>query len=189
MKESLGAKPLVLPTPVWVVGTYNEDGTPNAMTAAWGGICCSKPASIAVSLRAATLSHANILARKAFTISVPGKAHAKEADYFGIASGREADKFKVTGLTATRAEHVDAPYVEEFPLVLECELAQVVEVGLHTQFIGVIADVKCDTDAMVGGYPDMDKVAPMLYATGSKTYHGVGEFIGKGFSIGRGYMG
>lgn len=188
MKQSLGAKPLVLPTPVWVICTYNEDGTANAMTAAWGGICCSKPASIAVSLRAATLSHGNINRTRSFCVCVPGRQHAKEADFFGIASGRDTDKFKTTGLTPSRAEYVEAPYVEEFPLALECELAQVVEVGLHTQFIGTIVDVKCDEGVMVGDYPDMNKVSPMLYATGSKTYHGVGDFIGKGFSIGRGYM-
>ena len=89
MKKSLGAKTLAYPTPVWLVGTYDPEGRPNVMTAAWAGICCSKPPCLAVSLRKATYSYGNIVARQAFTISIPSEAHVKEADYVGIASGRD----------------------------------------------------------------------------------------------------
>ena len=114
------------------------------MTAAWGGIACSKPPCVSVSLRAATASHGNIMARKAFTISLPGEANAAQADYFGIYSGRDHDKFAELGLTAVRSELVDAPYIAEFPMVLECKVVAVHELGLHTQFIGEILDVKAD---------------------------------------------
>lgn len=83
MKKSLGAKTLVYPTPVFVVGTYDKAGKPNAMTASWGGICCSQPPCVAVSLRKATYTHGNILARKAFTISIPSEEYVKQADHFG----------------------------------------------------------------------------------------------------------
>ena len=82
MKNSLGAKTLVYPTPVFVVGTYDKEGKPNVMTASWGGICCSQPPCVAVSLRKATYTHGNILARKAFTISIPSESHVQQADYF-----------------------------------------------------------------------------------------------------------
>ena len=144
MKKSLGAKTIVYPTPVLVVGTYDKDGKPNVMTVAWGGICCSVPPCIAVSLRKATYSYGNIVSRKAFTVSVPSERHVKEADYFGIASGRAEDKFAATGLTPVRSDLVNAPYVQEFPLVLECRLAHTFELGLHTQFVGEILDVKID---------------------------------------------
>ena len=93
MKKSLGAKTLVFPTPVWVVGTYDGEGRPNAMTAAWGGICCSQPPCLAVSLRKATYTYGNILARKAFTINVPSEAYARQAFYLGMFPAKTVDKF------------------------------------------------------------------------------------------------
>jgi len=75
MKRSLGAGTLAVPSPVWVVGTYDAEGRPNVMTAAWGGICCSRPPCIYVSLREATYSHGNIMSQRAFTVSIPGEAH------------------------------------------------------------------------------------------------------------------
>ena len=85
------------------------------MTAAWGGICCSDPPSIAISLRKATYTYGNLMARRAFTVNVPAESQVQAADYFGVVSGRDTDKFAATGLTPTRSEHVDAPYIEEFP--------------------------------------------------------------------------
>ncbi|GAF91443.1 unnamed protein product, partial [marine sediment metagenome] len=177
---------IVFPTPVFVVGTYDKNDKPNVMTVAWGGICCSSPPCVAVSLRAATYSHGNITNRKAFTVSIPSEDHAREADYFGIVSGKSKDKFAATGLTPVKSELVDAPYVSEFPLILECKLLHTFELGLHTQFIGEIVDVKAD-EAVLGeeGVPDIERVRPMLFAPDIHTYHGVGRFIGKAFSIGK----
>ncbi len=186
MKKSLGARTLVYPTPVWVVGSYDGEGRPNAMSAAWGGICCSRPPCLAVSLRSATYTHGNIVGRKAFTISVPSEAHVREADYIGMVSGRNADKFAATGLTPVRSALVDAPYVAEFPLVLECRLLHTVEIGLHTQFVGEILDVKADESVLGGkGLPDIEKVRPILFEPEIRTYHGVGKLVGEAFSIGK----
>ena len=186
MKQSLGAKTIAYPHPVFVVGTYGGDGRPNLMTAAWGGICCSKPPCIAVSLRKATYTHGNITANRAFTVSIPGEAHAKAADYVGIYSGRDVDKFDVTGLTAVKSDLVNAPYVAEFPFVLECTLAHIFELGLHTQFVGEILDVKADP-AVLGpnGLPDIEKVRPLLYSSGNQAYYGVGKRVGEAFSLGK----
>jgi len=188
MKVSVGADVLAMPTPVWIVGSYDQEDKPNAMTIAWGGICCSKPPCVAVSLRKATYTYGNVMRRKAFTVNVPSEAHAKEADYFGMASGRKVDKFAVTGLTPVHSETVDAPYIQEFPLVLECRLLHTLEIGLHTQFVGEIVDVKADEDVLVDGRPVLDKVLPLIFGTGSDSYYKSGPFLGKGFSIGRGYM-
>ncbi len=119
MKKSLGANTIVSTTPVWVVGTYDREGKPNVMTAAWGGVCCSKPPCIYVSLRKATYTYSNIVERKSFTVSIPSEAYTKETDYFGLASGKTVDKFSATGLTAVKSDLVDAPYVKEFPLILD----------------------------------------------------------------------
>ncbi len=186
MKKSLGAKTLAFPTPVWIVGTYDKEENPNVMTVAWGGICCSKPKSVNISLRKATYSYGNIVERKAFTISIPSEKHVKEADYFGIATGKKVDKFAATGLTPVKSDLVDAPYVKEFPLILECKLIHTIEVGLHTQFIGEIVDVKAD-ESVLGekGLPDIEKVRPILFGPEIRTYHGIGKYLGQAFSIGK----
>ena len=185
MKQSLGAKTLVYPTPVFVVGTYDRDGKPNVMTASWGGICCSQPPCVAVSLRQATCTHGNITARKAFTISIPSEDFVKEADYFGMASGRNVDKFAATGLTPVRSELVDAPYVKEFPLIVECRLVHTFELGLHTQFVGEVVDVKAEEGVMGGGrLVDIKKVKPLAFTPDTQGYYGIGSFIGKAFAVG-----
>jgi flavin reductase (DIM6/NTAB) family NADH-FMN oxidoreductase RutF len=183
LKESLGAKTYALPSPVWIVGTYDEDGRPNMMTAAWGGICCSRPPCVYVSLREATYSHGNILKQNAYTISIPREKYWKEADYVGIASGRDTDKFKDTKLTPINSEVIDAPYIEEFPLVLECKLKEVVDLGLHTMFVGEIINVKAEQDVLSNGRPDIQKIKPLLFNSGDRGYHGVGPRIGDAFSI------
>jgi len=186
MKKSLGAKTIVYPTPVFVVGTYDKAGRPNVMTAAWAGICCSAPPCIAVSLRKATYTYGNIVEKKAFTINIPSDTYIREADYFGMVSGRNTDKFTASGLTAVRSEKVDAPYVGEFPFILECRLINTVEIGLHTQFIGEIVDIKADEEVLgENGMPDIKKVQPVLFAPESRTYYGVGQYLGKAFAIGK----
>ena len=186
MKTSIGPKTLLYPAPVLVVGTYDADGRPNAMTAAWGGICCSKPPCVTISLRRATYSFGNIETSRAYTLSIPDEAHAAAADYFGIATGKTTDKFKQTGLTPTPAEHIHAPYVAEFPVVLECKLLQTVEIGLHTQFIGEVMDVKADPEVLgPDGLPDIEAVRPILFAPESRKYYGLGQYVGDAFSMGK----
>jgi len=186
MKKSLGAKTLAYPTPVWLVGTYDPEGRPNVMTAAWAGICCSKPPCLAVSLRKATYSYGNIVARQAFTISIPSEAHLKEADYVGIASGRDLDKFARVKFTPVESDLVDAPYVAECPLILECKLIHTLEIGLHTLFVGEIVDVKADEEVLGDrGLPDIEKVKPLVFGPEVRTYHGIGRYLGQAFAVGK----
>ncbi len=185
MKKSLGAQTLIFPTPVWCVGSYDKDGQPNIMTIAWGGVCCSKPPCLTISLRKATYTYQNIVERKAYTISVPSVEFVAEADYFGNVSGRTINKFEQTDMTPIRSSLVDAPYVDEFPMVLECKLLHQFEIGLHTQFIGEILDVKVDDDLFLkDGIPDITEVSPLIYATKAQTYHTVGEAVGGAYDIG-----
>ena len=185
MTKSLGAKPLIYPAPVLVVGTYDKAGKPNVMTASWGGICCSQPPCVAVSLRRATSSHGNIVDREAFTISIPSEKYVKEVDYFGLVSGRSMDKFAGTKLTAVKSKLVDAPYVKEFPLVMECKLVHVAELGLHTQFVGEVIDAKADESIIgEGGAIDVKKLLPLVFTPDTQDYYGIGSFIGKAFSVG-----
>lgn len=186
MKKSLGAKTIVFPTPTFVIGSYDADDKPNIMTAAWAGICCSDPPAIAVSLRNATYTHGNIVRHRAFTVNVPSVSQAEAADYVGMVSGRDTEKFADTGLTPVASELVKAPYVEEFPLVVECKVIQTVEIGLHTQFIGEILDVKANEDVLdENGMPAPAKVQPLIFVPGDRSYYGIGDFVGKAFSIGK----
>jgi flavin reductase (DIM6/NTAB) family NADH-FMN oxidoreductase RutF len=185
-KRSRGARTIVYPTPVFIVGTYDDEDKPNMMAAAWGGICCSRPPAVSVSLRAATYSHRSIKARKAFTISIPSEEYVAEADYAGIASGRDVNKFEVAGLTPVASEIVDAPYVGEYPVVIECDLLHILEVGLHTLFVGEIKDVKANVDVLgEDGRIDIRKVQPLLWDPDGRGYYGVGDFVGPAFEIGR----
>ncbi len=185
MKKSVGTGPMAFPTPVFVIGTYGKDGKANAMTASWAGICCSQPPCVYVSLREATYTFHNIMERKAFTISIPSEDHLKQADYFGLVSGRDEDKFKATGFTPVRGGSVDAPFVGEFPFVIECALFKTVPLGLHTQFIGEIKDIRVEDSCLTGGKPDMAKLKAFAFSPADRSYYRIGGFAGAAFSAGK----
>jgi flavin reductase (DIM6/NTAB) family NADH-FMN oxidoreductase RutF len=189
MKTSLGPKILAQPAPVWVIGSYDPDGTPNAMTAAWCGICCSKPPCLAVSIQPQRHSFAGIMERKAFTVNIGSCDQAEIVDYFGMASGKTEDKFQKTGMTPVRGEMVDAPYIDEFPLVVECAVVAVHDLGVHTQFVGEIKDVKAEPEAINDReMPDITRVAPFVFCPGTKGYYRIGDFLGQGFNLGKGFL-
>lgn len=186
VKTSLGPKTLLYPTPVMVVGTYCEDGRPNIMTASWGGIVCSDPPCLAVSVREARQTHANIVRLRAFTVSLPSAGQAAEADYAGMVSGRDENKFEKLGLTAVLGDHVEAPYVGEFPMAIECRLLHTFELGTHTQFVGEIVEVKVDASALTeSGDIDLSLLRPILYAPGVSTYYSIGEPLGRAYNLGK----
>ncbi len=177
-KRSLGVKSALYPKPALVIGSYDKAGKPNIMTAAWISICNSHPLSIAVSMRPATYSHGNVTQSKAFTVNIPSSEMAKYVDYAGRLSGKDVDKFKETGLTPVKSDLVNAPYVKEFPVVLECELTSFQDLGSHRQFIGKVVDVKADEAILdAQGNVDVKLLNPLIYAGGN--YYETGPFIAK----------
>lgn len=186
MKLSLPPKTLLLPSPVLIIGTYGSDGKPNMMNAAWGGIVSSKPPCISVSIREATLSFHNIKQTEAFTINIPSEKYLKEADFVGIVSGKEYDKFKTTGLTPEKSKLVNAPFVKEFPYALECKLVRDVNLGSHTMFIGEIVGMVADSEVLnPKQLPDIEKVRPVMWGSfGSMAYYNIGDKLGNAFSVG-----
>lgn len=121
MRKNFGAKPMCYPMPVYIIGTYGVDGTPNAMNAAWGGI--SEDTEISICISADHKTTENILARKAFTVSMAIARYVTACDYVGIVSGnKEPDKFAKSGFHATKSEFVDAPLIDELPMAVECKL-------------------------------------------------------------------
>jgi flavin reductase (DIM6/NTAB) family NADH-FMN oxidoreductase RutF len=186
MKLFLPAKPILLPSPVLIIGTYGPDGRPNIMTAAWGGIASSQPPCISVSLREATLSYHNIKQAEAFTVNIPSEKYLKEADFAGMVSGRERDKFEEARLTPEKSRLVNAPIVKEFPYALECKLVKVVDLGGHTMFVGEILGIVADSEVVDHNQlPDIEKVRPILWGSfGSMAYYGIGDMLGHAFSVG-----
>ncbi len=160
------------------MGTYDDQGKANIMTAAWAGICNSEPPCVQVSLREARHTYRAIMERKAFTISVPGEEHWREADYAGMVSGKDADKFGDTLFTPVKSDLVDAPYVEECGMVIECRLKETVNLGSHMMVVGEILDVKVDEAALTDGAPDIQLLKPFIYSAGDNGYHSLGARIG-----------
>jgi len=186
MKINLPPQTTLTPCPVLIIGTYGVDGKPDIMNAAWGGIACSEPPCISVSLRKETLTYHNIKAAKAFTVNIPSEKYFREADFVGLVSGKTHDKFRETGLTPEKSGRVNAPIVAEFPYALECKLVQLVDLGLHTMFIGEIVGLVADDDVLTEKrIPDIEKVRPLVFGSfGTMSYYGIGRKIAAAFSVG-----
>jgi flavin reductase (DIM6/NTAB) family NADH-FMN oxidoreductase RutF len=174
---------LIFPNPVLVVCTYDANGKANAATLAWGGVASSGPSAVSIAVQPRRYTYEALMSRKAFTVNLTPAKYVAEADYFGIASGRDDDKFAVTGLTPVRSELVDAPYIAEFPYSLECVVTHTLDLGVHTLFIGEIKDVKIDADAADWGGFDL-----LIYDAAKREYRLPGKAIAKGFDVGRKFI-
>jgi flavin reductase (DIM6/NTAB) family NADH-FMN oxidoreductase RutF len=181
-KKSIGVKSSVFPNPVFIVGTYDAAGVPNAVNLAWGGIASSGPEAVSIAVRPSRYTYENLMLKKAFTVNLPSAEYVKEADYFGLVSGRDVNKFEKTGLTATRGLYVDAPYIEEFPVNIECSVSHTLDLGAHMLFIGEIRDVRVD-ETLEG--KDLFGAARILtFDSLAAAYRAPGEIVEKAFSCG-----
>ena len=188
-KKSLGAKTIAPPSPVWLICSYDAEGKPNMMTASWAGIVCSKPPCVSVSLREATYTFGNIKEHGAYTVNIPSEKLAAVSAYAGVVSGRDTDKFADTGLTAVKSDLVDAPYIKECELVIECRLIKTVELGLHTMFIGEIIDVKANEEILgENDSPDPEMHQPFIWSVGGYGFYGLGRRIGGVGDLAKEYM-
>ena len=180
--KSFGSKPWMLPQPVLIIGTYNEDGTPNAMNAAWGGISEEKEISICLSEDHKTT--ANILESKAFTVSMATAKYVKECDYLGLASGNKVpNKLEVCGFTTVKSEFVNAPIIEQLPMAVECELISYDPESCR--LVGRIVNV-CADESVLGenGKVDVTKLQPITYDPMNHHYLVLGEKVGQAFHDG-----
>ena len=182
MRKNFGAKEMCYPMPVFIIGTYNADGTPNAMNAAWGGV--TEEAQLTICVEAEHKTAENVLARKAFTVSMGTARHATACDYVGIVSGnKEPDKFSKAGFHATKSEFVDAPLIDELPMALECELISYDPESCH--LVGKIVNV-CVDEAYLNadGKVDVAKLQPITYDPMNHHYLVLGEKVGQAFHDG-----
>ena len=182
MRKNFGPKTMCYPMPVFIIGTYNADGTPNAMNAAWGGISEEQEISICVDNSHKTAE--NLIARKAFTVSMATADALAACDYVGIVSGnKEPDKFAKAGFHATKSEFVDAPLIDELPMVLECEVISYDEESCR--LVGRIVNV-CADESVLGenGKVDAAKLKPITYDPMNHHYLVLGEKVGQAFHDG-----
>ena len=182
MRKNFGAKPICYPQPVFILATYDEKGVPNAMNAAWGGISDDEEISLCISAGHKTM--ANILLKKAFTVSMATAEYAVACDYVGIVSGnKEPNKFAKAGFHAVKSAFVDAPLIDELPMALECEL---ISYDPETcRLVGRIVNV-CAEEAVLGdnGKVDVTKLRPITYDPMSHHYLVLGESVGQAFHDG-----
>ena len=182
MRKNFGAKPMCYPMPVYIIGTYGADGTPNAMNAAWGGI--SEETEISICISADHKTTENILLRKAFTVSMATAKYIAACDYVGIVSGnKEPDKFTKAGFHATKSEFVDAPLIDELPMALECELISYDPDSCR--LVGRIVNVSAD-ESVLGdnGKVDVSKLQPITFDPMNNHYLVLGEKVGQAFHDG-----
>ena len=182
MRKDFGPKTMCYPMPVFIIGTYNEDGTPNAMNAAWGGISEEMEISICVDNSHKTAE--NLLARKAFTVSMATAQHVAACDYVGIVSGnKEPNKFAKAGFHATESRFVDAPLIDELPLALECEMISYDPESCR--LVGRILNVSVDESVLgENGKVDVAKLRPITYDSMNHHYLVLGEKVGQAFHDG-----
>ena len=183
MRKQLNLTEGIFPMPVLMIATYNEDGSVNVMNAAWGTM--QERGNVALKLSAGHKTVKNIKARGAFTVSIADADHVVEADYFGVVSGNsETDKFAKSGLTASKAEKVDAPVINEFPLCLECEFIEYQDDATGVGVIGKVVNITADEKVMVGDKEDMSLVNAIAFDPYTHGYYSVKERVGEAFSDG-----
>lgn len=182
MRKNFGPKTMCYPMPVFIIGTYNADGTPNAMNAAWGGI--SEEAEISICVDNTHKTAENLIARKAFTVSMATAKYITACDYVGLVSGnKEPDKFSKAGFHATASEFVDAPLIDELPMALECEVISYDEETCR--LVGRIVNVSAD-ESILGenGKVDVSKLQPITYDSMNHAYLVLGDKVGNAFHDG-----
>lgn len=182
MRKNFGAKPWTYPQPVFIIATYGEDGTPDAMNAAWGGI--SDDTQISMCLSPGHKTVANILARGAFTVSMADAAHVAECDYVGIESANKVpDKVEKAGFHTEKAEFVDAPVILELPMAVECRLVSYDKEDCR--LVGEIVNVSADETILdENGKIDPAKLAPIVFDPVNHAYLKLGEKVGNAFKDG-----
>lgn len=182
MRKNFGTKPWTYPQPVFIIATYGEDGTPDAMNAAWGGI--SDDTQISMCLSPGHKTVANILARGAFTVSMADAAHVTECDYVGIESANKApEKVAKAGFHTEKAEFVDAPVILELPMAVECRL---ISYDKETcRLVGEIVNVSADEKILDSqGKIDPAKLDPIVFDPVNSAYLRLGEKVGNAFKDG-----
>ena len=168
-----------MPEGVFIIGTYDENGVPNAMNAAWG--IQSDYGEITLYL-AQHKTTDNLKKTGAFTVAFGTRSTVTICDYFGLESGRDVNKIQKAGVHVHKSEHVNAPIIEEFPVTLECKVKEWDE--KREMLVGTIVSQQADESVLTDGKIDLGKVQPIMYDASFHVYRAIGDVVGKAFSDG-----
>ena len=184
-KTTIGPMTLLYPKPTLLIGA-NIDGKPNFMTVAWAGIANLKPHMLSISIRRERYTFQGIKENQTFSVNIPSEDFVTEADYCGLVSGRKIDKVARCSFTIFYGKLKTAPLIEQCPVNLECRLVKEMEFTTHILCIGEIEEVHVDDDCLTNGKPDVEKVRPLVFASGVEyAYFGLGKRLARGFQVGK----
>jgi len=188
MKKNLGVVPAVYPMPVLMVAAYDENEKVNVMNVAWGQICDED--KIILFIGEGKKTWLNIKASKAFTVALADETHVDVADFFGIASGNKInDKFERTGYHAVKSDKVNAPIIEEFPVVMECELLEFVDTDHVSGIVGKIVNVKAEESVLSdNGKVDPMKLHALMFDQFQNGYYSTGKKVAQAWNAGADLM-
>jgi len=188
MKKNIGVVPAVYPMPVLMVAAYDANGKVNVMNVAWGQICDMD--KIILFIGEGKKTWLNIRESKAFTVALADETHVDVADYFGIASGNKInDKFERTGYHAVKSDKVNAPIIEEFPVVMECELLDFLDTEHVSGIVGKIVNVKAEEDVLSeNGKVDPEKLHALMFDQFQNGYYSTGEKVATAWNAGKNLM-
>ncbi len=181
MRKDFGKKTIITPLPVVIIGTYDENGTPNCMNAAWAGQYDAHQIVVSLSKHKTT---DNLILKKEFTVSFATADTVVESDYFGIESGKNVNKIAKAGFHAFKSEHVDAPLFEEYPLSLECRVVELQEDKTGYILIGETVNMSADESILTDGVVDLDKLRPVMFDSAMNKYRVIGEAVADAFKAG-----
>ena len=182
MKKNISKSLIMTPMPVLIIATYDENGVPNAMNAAWGMQCDTDAIMISLGKHKTT---ENLKIKKAFTVSFATKETLIESDYFGIESGVNLNKIERAGFHTHPSSFVDAPVIEEYPVTLECEVLDLADDEGDYRLTGKVINVLADESVLnEQGKVDLSKLNLIAYDSGAHVYREIGAVVGKAFSAG-----
>lgn len=186
-RTNMGAKMFVTPQPALMIGTYDENGNPDVMMAAWGGQCDGNQVCFRLSPHRTTT---NLRATKEFTLSYATVRDVAESDYFGTVSANDVpDKIARAGFTVTKSQNINAPIIDQYPLTLECRVVEIMERGEDGCFvIGEVVNTIADPSILTDGRIDLDKLQPIVFDAAIPAYRSVGAEVGKAWDAGKKFI-
>ena len=186
-RTQMGAKLFITPQPALMIGTYDENGNPDVMMAAWGGQCDGNQVCFRLSPHRTTT---NLRATKEFTLSFATQRDVAQSDYFGMVSANDVpDKVARAGFTVTKSANINAPIINEYPLTLECRVVEIMERDNGGCFvIGEIVNTIADPSILTDGNIDLDKLQPVVFDAASLSYRSVGAKVGQAWGSGKAYV-
>ena len=174
---------MLYPVPAVMVTVQDAEGKSNIITIAWTGTVCTNPPMLYISVRPERYSYHMLEETGEFVVNMTTKKLAKAADYCGVRSGRDVDKWKETGLTPEKAQAVNVPLIAESPVNIECRVKDVLKLGSHHMFLAEVLAVDVDESLLdMGGRLALEKAEPVVYSHGE--YYGLSELMGTfGWSV------